>query len=1490
MDLSSMLSSKTQDTVKKALNRYGDLKTSYTNKKASSFTPFYSSKYEGMKEEEPYSFWKPDKSGRWESPDETTELKSLSGGQFITDPERPGVLIKSERRYTPKQNASILNGMPSWGKEIDHIIPLWAGGADTKENKETLSIADHQKKTNIGGVAQRLYYDGKISLNDARVMQLGWRDLDDKGIELGENGVADLDTAILKQQEWQKPKKIDFKDWWNAFKEGPRGTLGEFAQGAASGATLGWVPAEGHKYQTEEETTNAAWARGAGQVVGSIGSFIAGYGILGSAAKAVAGTKIVGATKPLTWLAELQKAKPAEILFKNGLLQVKKNTAARFLQNAGVFTALGQLSKQEESGMGTRVKRFLEDAAWAGVFSVPSALKGATATRAPKAKTGFLSKLMKKPGAVTAETAEDVGEQAVKSYKAWEREVKGYAGIATGSYFLTILEGGSPKDGMINAALMTGLHGVGRINAPTIEEAANTASKNWRAKYLETKPRTGTYTKAEIEAENAKIMEKIHTTVAVEDQIKEIEKMLISGKQLYKGGLASEQKVREEVADMFSLWSRNSKIAPEDFNRTPSRVDSLKVKIESFTNNPRAKETYNNEPTGKMVLTGLSSEIRPDVAKDIKRYYNDGGRNGDLVFGYIREDKNYVNFLKRKGGYNNPQNNIEWYAFKNGDIYKIGNTPRPGKIPGINARIEQFNDVARRRNYPLLSQMGENMNKNDVAEAMRRRGDSFVTGKISHINTEGRGWENVVGSGEPSLVVEITPENWNIASGLKEYLNTAKNKVVNKVAVNKKTASQPELLPSKKEVYSFDKFKRGEISGYFNSGIRNMQNVFSAKSVEQLQKMLKNNMGITVSREAATRLFNKRNSYTVKEGLEIWKAYHDIGRLSKEGENIYKALAGDFVNNMKKNIVNKMSKMYLVGEKVEPVKNVFKKKEDTVSRKMKKFAKNKINTKNIVTNEQSGIKRTSKSTSEVKPIAKKVEAEIPQKQYSSFLKTDEKAKTFDNHYQRIKQILEDKASQLGEKKLASDKNKALLNVLDIEVNKIPRAKYGIKKTYSNLNSTEVSELKQRLKNFLSEKKEYLTRLETKPEEYSGSLEGITAKEVGKLTPEELKDVNIKKEGEKIIVTLKGKTKSGENKPPQEILSLNKNVENKLSTDLKNLSKPKLGLIKNKESVSAFRLGEKTTRKTSTKLPVTVEKDMWGKLWGELENTLNDKFKWLDRATGIKESWRHVNLNRGENTGLSFTNYPFKKVATSQIEVKPEFATYASAINIERLNKLPKEIKNIVQDVKQKHPNSKIRVFAGARRAGTSSGPVYNMYNELRKATTEVKTTEDLKRILDTDYKNLTKKELKDINRWQETGKKEDLPEWIAEEIEKDYLRSRQYKKSEEITTAKGKTQKTSGWQLLNDVNGRISNERDVGEISFNPVTWNTNPVIEFGKLTDKELKMVAENMSYMFEQEIRSNLPQGGVKKVFTGNKPQITGFLGLMSILLALSGNPQEQ
>jgi hypothetical protein len=241
----------------------------------------------------------------WGTPEKPV-IRTLPGdapGQFVEDLADPNKLVKTIRGNNSIADQAIRNGRPGFMYQIDHIMPLSLGGADTLANRQLLTYDQNDKKTRAQAIPYTLYAHGDISLADARSMAMQWKDRDltdipqpnEIGLVSDMEGKSGIEIAREARDRWSKPKPVGFKEVMaeipNATKNLGEGYLPdsvrEFIKGFGSAATLGFLP-----YEQDDDEGKAAWLTGKiGQVAGTAASFMLGYGLVNTALRGVGMTR-----------------------------------------------------------------------------------------------------------------------------------------------------------------------------------------------------------------------------------------------------------------------------------------------------------------------------------------------------------------------------------------------------------------------------------------------------------------------------------------------------------------------------------------------------------------------------------------------------------------------------------------------------------------------------------------------------------------------------------------------------------------------------------------------------------------------------------------------------------------------------------------------------------------------------------------------------------------------------------------------------------------------------------------------------------------------------------------------------------------------------------------------------------------------------------------------------------------------------------------------
>lgn len=286
------------------------------------------------------------------------------GGQMVVDPNNRGAIFKSARDEMGGSTAGSIDRQMSLGSrssglfQIDHIIPLWLGGADTDYNKETISTAKHARKTKVQAVPYTLLRKGLITADEARTWAMNWQDLDYKDIpapseESGMMGEVPVQFAKDKLAVWKKHKAEGFypnnkTPGLFATMHDPEfaktlgediipgdgvvaDTLQEIYKGAASGATFGWVP-----YVPDDDVNGAQKLLGLVANIGTSMIVTLALGGLGAGAQvATRGASVLNKMKLAGWLGKGAQtaAQAASVAQKAGTVAETAKTATTGLGN-----------------------------------------------------------------------------------------------------------------------------------------------------------------------------------------------------------------------------------------------------------------------------------------------------------------------------------------------------------------------------------------------------------------------------------------------------------------------------------------------------------------------------------------------------------------------------------------------------------------------------------------------------------------------------------------------------------------------------------------------------------------------------------------------------------------------------------------------------------------------------------------------------------------------------------------------------------------------------------------------------------------------------------------------------------------------------------------------------------------------------------------------------------------------------------------------------
>jgi len=1448
------------------------------------------------------------------APDESTKLADMkfTGGQYITDPERVNELIKSVREYTPKFNAISRGGLPSYLFQVDHIIPLWAGGADTEENKEVLSKPIHEKKTRIEAVARRLYYSKVFTLNEARVMALNWKDKDDEGIELNQQGDTSLETAKAKALEWSKPIDFSIGDYVKGFgkyltgakpktkkeelmisgyAEGKPGVIPQAIKGLVSGVTLGWMRAEDPNKETDDASD---FARSGGQITGTIASWFLGGRVIGKIAGKIAPTKIAQATKIPQKLEALKDTKET---YKLGKLVIPKNTFYKAATNAGIFTTIGQMSKQEEAGVEARAKRFLSDVTWGGVLAIPG------------------------------------------------QTLKGYAGLAMGSYAISALEGATPAEALKNTAFMVGMHGLGRIGYKKGVEAQGNA---FAARYVKKwgveppKAENGKYTLKEMEIAQKKIIDKIEREIPVSDQKIEKAKAIITTRQLYKGGLTEVARKSADVEDLKSLFKWGKSRGAIDLDGIPGQVKTFakpfKKHLKLVKAEPESAMPFESvapvETVGTIRTTGVANRynkgVVTDTATNIKSYIDNGGASGDTIFGVIRNDKAFVDGIKQKNGflgklgwgkYKNPEKNIEWYGFKNGETYKLGKWPRKQNITDyINKTYEKFE----------MKQVDPKFNKNTMYDAMTDKGYKVITATIEKIKKEAKR------SKEPYVVYELRQEDWKNAAKLNNIYNKhikskdsieSTPKKLSEAAVNKEKAGR--------EYYDAEAMKDKDVPLY--AYLEEVKDSLSLESPRMYKARVKERLGFELTdAEALKDLTNAKDAtiFTelkkVKDGKLPNKINADgkvSNQFNKDGENWYDVLLaeGSYFKRLTEEGQKKLEITYLFRD--TEIQRVVRDAQGKVQQKQFPLPQEAmpLESEPITMGAIGSIKKF--GADKMKSVADKIKNVISKKEVKPVeVKRDKVVETITKAKEKF---VEPTAKPVVVETIAKAKEKFKPKVELKEGTVIPKElliKPEAPKVADKPKPWELSKTfrdnKAQSKQIDSEYKKIVAEIDNmsprKYEEPKVRLERIKSK-----IDENIKEINFdKREGGAFDMYKKG-----------EIENAKKMLKSQLDTYADDFVKTikKSDYVKDAveyepnpwddkpekwtpEKIEKFKGGFKDTENniyTDLKKSATGDKQH-NRFWQKVIDLLDNKYlKWIENVTKRKNAWRFFKIE-----GTQMVDRKSGKMTRSILEgmnketlgLTPKFLDYSDKLRTGVMEGLPKELKAEYDKIKKRYPNTKILVSVKSKEEIKKTGKnkyskvkneypakYYDMHDEVRLYSRDYGIRDKL---LDAGITSVFKDEIAGLKRYGETGDGKYLSNRIYDAFEEMYMltkrpgttKSKSGEKSIEMKTLEGDIIDMKDLPV-------IQSRRDFGEEAHSMISYVLHPLTTNKNLTEKQISAIAEDIIPMLGEEIKKaanlkgyNQPGKTTKKWELGGSPLLALMLSVLGITATASVPAKSQ
>ena len=558
----------------------------------------------------------------------------LGAWEYLTDPNSANVA--NTRVYVPAENKAILWNRDPRLYQVDHIIPLWAGWADTIANKQILTIADHEIKSKIQSVPFTLMAKWLITPQQAKVAAINWRDEDATWIpeEWASGGFINEKLAQEKFSEWQRTKPVTFKDVLKqvpevlksvtrplaakTWEDSTEQFFKSMAGGFLSEATMWALP-----YQSDSTDASSKIWWYVGKIWGNLVSFAWLWWLLGETAKIASKAKFLKSFA--------NSAKIADETFKWAQLTREwaqvADTAAWIVWNsipiavkwAGVWDAIASASKNWLNNIIKKVK-------------INSVLKTAWLMNA------YGQIRMTVPAAVWLQKMPNINQRVqqamVDTAYGWllgqaGHTIPWYAGVWAGAFTIWLISWDDVEDSALDAFTMMALHWLWQRDAnkkaklPTLEEAMNrvadkTASdhifdKTW-IRIEKLNPDSAINIREKLNAERDKLVAKWDV------DINEIAKTRLQDevaiRQLEKGWMTTALRRQSDIDDMGSIWDKMRTKEQLQDTSTPDEVVQTVQKMEDhlFNNTPLEKTdwwdiSWASQPVGRFPLTGIAEQI-----------------------------------------------------------------------------------------------------------------------------------------------------------------------------------------------------------------------------------------------------------------------------------------------------------------------------------------------------------------------------------------------------------------------------------------------------------------------------------------------------------------------------------------------------------------------------------------------------------------------------------------------------------------------------------------------------------------------------------------------------------------------------------------------------------------------------------------------------------------------------------------------------------------
>lgn len=854
-------------------------------------------------------------------------------GQWIYDPTNPEKTYRSERPDLETWNAirrQALDGRDTDVYEVDHVIPLWLGGTNNLENLQVLDRKAHGNKVKAEAVALTLFANGKISKDDAMKMAMTWQNRDytdfpqvsyDAASGAGNKGQMVLSDAQAVYDKWKHQEttipKVSM--WENFFsKENALGRgrqVDKWTEGQPAllqGMIKGFLGAGSFgAIQYDKSMNNKGGWETLGNIAGNIGGSLlpvvglsklygaalglnkartaikgglATRGILGTASKAGAatGNAAVNATEGVANAAtNLSRA----VRFSKGATDpafqaLIRAHADNFVRWTPAVVTYGQIQESFNDDP-ERGIRLMEDIIYGGI-------------------TGFMSPDLK--GAGKAAITTGLTTMMFDAYSE-NREV-------------------SWENALVNALLIGGLH---QISAPAVRQQAMQEMNNEAARmannmiglYLPRlkpiKPGEAVpqYTMEEVQQITQEAREtllkqvggsadgKTAARLSDEEFARQSQALGAALDVLHLNALPDEV-VPTYLAQRMKQWidlSQNAAKREEAFGGpVATQAEAILSKMpDDLKDRSIAYEGSTNYPSGVMRTTGLAENFNADmdsIGLFISRSAQ--GRVSPTLVAISRPERTVFNRLLTedpnvKWTDSNPENTLQVFARTineegNVEYLNIGYIPQEARIDGGQYSFNSQPEIQQGL-YPAYD---KTLNKDTIGDKMKAEGLDYLFLTFRKADYVRKGGEP--DRTKPFLEFEVGEQHWrrsidhqngegSVAPRMQtegeqavlRRLNDSQNESV-------KTAAKEDFLQNYNEpaFMALDEASSPVLQTVDQEGLAMARSyldraneAMSAPTATEMAKKLDESFGFMLSDDAASALFDKRNSLTVTDFFKL---------------------------------------------------------------------------------------------------------------------------------------------------------------------------------------------------------------------------------------------------------------------------------------------------------------------------------------------------------------------------------------------------------------------------------------------------------------------------------------------------------------------------------------------------------------------------------------------------------------------------------------------